>query len=150
MQFRRNVQFIGGGWTFGDAVTCAVIAFLLAYRWDDKPVFLRVAFPATFGPLLALALFFGYIDEWRGYYEAYPIGLALIVDSCRRLRAQLANAARQCDPPIVRKFFVRPSTLLGATLSQVEGSQVRKLCKSPSRLPPPSLVRDTPRSCCGP
>ena len=102
MQFRRNVQFIGGGWTFGDAVTCAVIAFLLAYRWDDKPVFLRVAFPATFGPLLALALFFGYIDEWRGYYEAYPIGLALIVDSCRRLRAQLAN--RRATGVILRSF----------------------------------------------
>jgi hypothetical protein len=32
-----------------------------------------------------MAFLFGYIDEWRGYYEAYPVAVALATDTTRRL-----------------------------------------------------------------
>lgn len=40
--------------------------------WRTKPAFLRGGLLMTALPLLILHLFFGYIDELRGYYEAFP------------------------------------------------------------------------------
>jgi len=43
-------------------------------------------------PLLALGLVFGYLDEWRAYYEAYPLVLAILVGSGDRLAERLGWA----------------------------------------------------------
>ncbi|UCG51106.1 MAG: hypothetical protein JSW58_13020 [Candidatus Latescibacterota bacterium] len=49
------------------------VSFLLVRsRWSQKPLFLRQGLLITVIPLVAGALFFGFVDELRGYYEAFP------------------------------------------------------------------------------
>jgi hypothetical protein len=50
----------------------AVLWLLTAYDWARKPAFLRKGLLITLIPLALLALFFGFIDELRDYYEAFP------------------------------------------------------------------------------
>ena len=52
-------------------------AILIFYKWSDKPDFLRHGLWIAV-PLFLLTLFFGFIDEWRDYYELYPIVMLLI------------------------------------------------------------------------
>jgi hypothetical protein len=49
-----------------------VFVTLLRHGWAEKPVFLRNGLFVTLVPLILLALFFGWVDELRDYYEAYP------------------------------------------------------------------------------
>lgn len=60
------------------------VALLLAYRWADKPLFLRQGLWIV-PPLVVLTFFFGYLDELRDYYEAYPIVLLLALHSIGRI-----------------------------------------------------------------
>jgi hypothetical protein len=41
--------------------------------WSHLPLFLKVSFLSILPPLLFLTLFLGFLDEWRDYYEAYPV-----------------------------------------------------------------------------
>lgn len=50
---------------------------LIAYRWNEKPKFLRDAVWIIV-PLLISAFFLGFIDELRDYYEVYPVIAMLI------------------------------------------------------------------------
>ncbi len=50
----------------------AVFVTLLKHKWAEKPVFLRNGLFVALVPLVLLALFFGWVDELRDYYEAYP------------------------------------------------------------------------------
>ncbi len=63
----------------------AVVGFffyrLIKYRWQEKSLFLRRGFFVVFVPMAVLALFLGYIDEFRQYYEVYPITFLLILPS---------------------------------------------------------------------
>ena len=77
----HNIQWLTAGWTFTGLGVFMALAALLLFRWSEKPSFLRVSFLCVLPPLGALALFFGLVDEWRGYYEAYPIAFGLIVHS---------------------------------------------------------------------
>lgn len=52
---------------------------LVGYGWARKPVFLRKGLLITLIPLVSLAFFFGYVDELRDYYEAYPFLFLLLV-----------------------------------------------------------------------
>jgi hypothetical protein len=45
---------------------------LVGYQWKYKPEFLRKGLLVTIVPLAGLALFFGYLDELRDFYEALP------------------------------------------------------------------------------
>ncbi len=54
---------------------------LIKYRWQEKSMFLRRGFFVVFIPMAVLALFLGYIDEFRQYYEVYPIAFLLILPS---------------------------------------------------------------------
>jgi hypothetical protein len=56
------------------------VGLLVFFRWSEKPKFLRrgVWIPVV---LLVFALFLGYIDELRGYYEALPVLLLLVAQS---------------------------------------------------------------------
>lgn len=66
------------------------VLFLIAvpcvlWGWSYKPVFLRRSLAVV--PILAvLMFFFGYFDEIRDYYEAYPSLVLLIAGSFARLR----------------------------------------------------------------
>ena len=83
----HNVHWLTRPWTLPDVVAWSVCAFFFLYLWREKPRFLRVSFVCTLPPLVALALLFGYVDEWRGYYEAYPVAVALAADTTKRLLA---------------------------------------------------------------
>jgi hypothetical protein len=66
----------------------AVVAFhipLLVSGWKHKPVFLRQGLIVTLAPLMSLALVFGFIDELRDYYEAYPFIFLLSLPTILRI-----------------------------------------------------------------
>lgn len=83
--FDHNLPWLFGQASATNLIVAAGLTFLLLYRFREKDRFLRIAFACTFPVLFLLTLFLGYIDEWRDYYEAYPAGFALVVDSVRRL-----------------------------------------------------------------
>jgi len=75
------------------------VALLLFYRWSDKPAFLRHGLWIVV-PLVVLTFFFGYLDELRDYYEAYPIALLLVLHSVGRIWGfEIASANREAVAP---------------------------------------------------
>jgi hypothetical protein len=88
----RNLGLLTTGWTFTGLTVALGFVGLIFFRWGEKPAFLKTAFAVVLLPLLALALFLGYVEELRGYYEAYPIVFGLIVHSVLRLKDALAGA----------------------------------------------------------
>jgi hypothetical protein len=58
-------------------LTAGALMLLLAHGWQRKPVFLRESL-VMLVPLVGLSLLFGYIDELRDYYEAYPVVVLLV------------------------------------------------------------------------
>jgi hypothetical protein len=49
---------------------------LCAWRWNEKPLFLRSAVWILL-PLAGLTFWFGLLDEYRDYYEVYPVIMLL-------------------------------------------------------------------------
>ena len=63
----------------------ALLFFLpLRDRWGDKPVFLRAGLGVTLAPLVVAGSVFGFADELRGYYEAFPFLYLLALPSLAR------------------------------------------------------------------
>lgn len=60
-------------------VVVATLTALVLGGWRQAPVFLRRALFVVLGPLVLLGFVFGYVDEIRGYYEAYAIALLIAV-----------------------------------------------------------------------
>ena len=58
-------------------VVWSIIAIGICYRWSEKPQLLRDTLWIV-PPVLVIALLFGYVDELRVYYEAYPAVLLLL------------------------------------------------------------------------
>ncbi len=58
----------------------AIIAIVVPYHWRRKPGLIKTALWA-FPPLFILGILFGYLDEFRAYYEIYPIVMVLIAHS---------------------------------------------------------------------
>lgn len=92
--FLHNVGWLTSGWTFADLVVFLILTVLVLFRWSEKPDFLRLSFLCVLLPLGSLALFLGYFDEWRGYYEVYPIAFGLIVHSLLRFNDVFAYSGR--------------------------------------------------------
>lgn len=63
-----------------------VIASVFAY-WGKKPLFLKHALTIMI-PLLVLTWFFGWIEETRDYYEAYPVVVVLCAGTVGTLLAR--------------------------------------------------------------
>jgi hypothetical protein len=57
-----------------------VILFLMLYRWNDKPPFLREAALVTIPLLVVSYLVFGLPFEIRVFYEAFPVVFVLCVE----------------------------------------------------------------------
>jgi hypothetical protein len=72
-------------WRLPELAAAIVVAGLIFYGWPQKPRFLKMSFVMILPPLVIMALFLGYIDEWRGYYEAYPAAFGLAIDTMRRV-----------------------------------------------------------------
>jgi hypothetical protein len=69
---------------------------LVLWRWREKPLFLRRSIWLV--PILVGAtFFFGYIDELRDYYEAFPIVFLLIVTSMAFAYRGTSNGEQPVD-----------------------------------------------------
>ena len=73
-------------------VSLALVAMTVSYRWKEKPLFLRDSL-WILPTLVLLTSLFGFLDELRDYYEAYPIVLLLVVDSISRMRGSALDRA---------------------------------------------------------
>jgi hypothetical protein len=58
-----------------------IILFFVFLRvdWREKPKFLRAGLAIVLLPLAGAGMFFGFADELRGYYEAYPFLYLLMI-----------------------------------------------------------------------
>ncbi|MCF8355907.1 MAG: hypothetical protein K9H48_15750 [Melioribacteraceae bacterium] len=65
-------------------VTLIIIGIAVAHDWKAKPLFLKRSFSIII-PLLILTFFLGFLDEYRDYYELYPIILLLISHSALQI-----------------------------------------------------------------
>lgn len=65
-------------------VSFIIIGVLIAYDWKNKPIFLRNAFYMII-PLFIFTFVLGFLDEFRDYYEIYPVVLLLITHSVIKL-----------------------------------------------------------------
>jgi hypothetical protein len=65
-------------------VVVALFAIPVAHRWRDKPVFLRRGLAVTLLPLVIAGALFGFLDELRGYYEAFPFLYLLALPAVMR------------------------------------------------------------------
>ena len=97
-QLRRNIGWLLQGWTFAGLGVFAIAVALVFFRWRDKPAFLKVSLLCVLPPLLVLSLFLGWFDEWRVYYEAYPIVFGLIVCSFLRFNDLFGKVAESSGP----------------------------------------------------
>ena len=76
----RNMQKIAMLYTVPNLVCYTVIVVLIFYRWSSKPTFLKQGLWIVV-PLVLLAMYMGYVDELRDYYEVYPIVFLLMTHS---------------------------------------------------------------------
>jgi hypothetical protein len=74
--FEHNLALLKAySWPTGLAVL--TLFLLVARKWSEKPLFLRDAI-WILPPLLGLTCLFGWLEELRDYYEAYPIIVLLL------------------------------------------------------------------------
>jgi hypothetical protein len=85
-QMVYNFDLLTRGWTFTNIVVLLVFALFLFHRWSEKPAFLKISLLTLFPLLIGLGLLFGFMDEWRIYYEVYPVAFGLAVDSFLRFK----------------------------------------------------------------
>jgi hypothetical protein len=70
-------------------VSFIIIGIAIVYDWKNKPSFLRHS-TSILIPLILLTFVFGFFDEYRDYYEAYPVIFLLITHSvCKVLDANI-------------------------------------------------------------
>jgi len=79
----HNLAWLLGGWSVTEVIVILILVPLVFIRWNQKPPFLRIAFLGIVPILVFFALFIGFIDEWRIYYEAYPVVFGLTVATWR-------------------------------------------------------------------
>lgn len=78
--FDHNLNLLLQPYSFSTLLIGLGLTMLAIYKWSEKPAFLKSGMYILI-PLLISGLFFGYFDELRAYYEAYPILLLLISHS---------------------------------------------------------------------
>jgi hypothetical protein len=81
--FDRN-YLLFNGYSLVTFVVLFIIFLTIFSRWNEKPKFLKDSLWIAV-PLLILTLFFGFFDELRDYYEAFPIIILLISYSISRI-----------------------------------------------------------------
>ncbi|MCZ6766655.1 MAG: hypothetical protein O7D32_06960 [bacterium] len=69
----------------GFALVTVFTVLLLREGWSSKNHFLRWTFGVTIVPLLVSGMFFGFVDELRGYYEAFSLIFLLCLPSLGRM-----------------------------------------------------------------
>jgi hypothetical protein len=75
-----NLQLLGTlGFYIKTFLPLIPLVVLIAYRWREKPKFLRRALIVMAVPLVVGSMFVGSLGEIRVYYEAYPFAFLLAV-----------------------------------------------------------------------
>ncbi len=77
--FDRNIRFEFTTLAWIRLALLATVVATACLGLRRAPRFLQRGSLATFLPLLSATLLFGYIDELRDYYEAYPFVIALVL-----------------------------------------------------------------------
>jgi hypothetical protein len=90
----HNMRYLTQGWSFSTLIVLSILLGLVSYKWKEKPYFLKAGLLCTILPLVCFTLFFGFLDEWRDYYEAYPLALGLVLDSVFRIKDQIFRRAK--------------------------------------------------------
>ena len=80
----RNAKLLLHPYSIANYLQWFVLGFLVIYKWSEKPLFLKQGLLILI-PLLGTTLFWGWINELRDYYEAYPIVILLIAYSMARI-----------------------------------------------------------------
>ncbi|MFP4368031.1 MAG: hypothetical protein ACLFR2_00470 [Candidatus Kapaibacterium sp.] len=93
--FEFNFPYLFSPHSVPGVMSFIMLVILLFYRWKEKPKFLREALFMGI-PLLALAIFWGVIDELRIFYEIYPVLVLLATHTIAgltgyRLENRMAN-----------------------------------------------------------
>ncbi|MCF7855849.1 MAG: hypothetical protein K9N51_13700 [Candidatus Pacebacteria bacterium] len=69
---------------FAQYLAFVAIFVAILYEWENKPAFLKNALVIVV-PLFCLTFVLGLIDEYRDYYEAYPVAFALVCHTVNRV-----------------------------------------------------------------
>jgi hypothetical protein len=59
-------------YSFTDLFVVLGALLVLGYCWKEKPRFLKIALTMAI-PMLLIATFFGFLDEYRAFYELFPV-----------------------------------------------------------------------------
>ena len=71
-----RTYLLWNGYNLATYVIWLVITLLVFSKWDEKPKFLKDALWVAV-PLIILTFILGLWDEWRDYYEVYPVIMML-------------------------------------------------------------------------
>ncbi|MCE5231379.1 hypothetical protein LLG95_17525 [bacterium] len=74
--------FLAQSYSLAQLMAVLALIFLIFHKWAFKPVFLKRAL-VWFVPTLVIYFFVGILNEWRIYFEWYPIFLCLALDSIK-------------------------------------------------------------------
>ncbi len=86
--FDHNLPLIfDWGQLFYFVISLVFFGFFVGRGWSSKPFFLRYALAVILIPLVSMGMFFGFVDELRGYYEAYAILMLLALPTFREVLA---------------------------------------------------------------
>jgi hypothetical protein len=86
-------------YSVGTAAGWLVLAVLMGVRWSEAPRFLRTAL-WILPVLVGLTLFLGYLDEFRDYYEVFPVVVLLVAHGVARLTGVAVKAVPEDDHAI--------------------------------------------------
>lgn len=82
VEFHLSYNLLLSPYNLSQFISFILIGIGVFHNWKNKPEFLRDALSIII-PLLLLTFFWGLLDEYRDYYEVYPIILLLIFPSVR-------------------------------------------------------------------
>jgi hypothetical protein len=98
--FDHNIPWLIRGYSFTEMTTAGLLGASLLLSWNEKSRLLKTGLVSILPPLLLAGFFFGFLNEWRDYLEAYPVGFALAVDSGARVVAAISSFSRRPGSPV--------------------------------------------------
>lgn len=82
----------------------AVIGFwtwMIGSGWSGKPAFVRRGFLIAFIPMAVMVLLFGFMDEYRDFYEVYPLMFLLMLPTVLGLEGGDVAVRNRTEFPMV-------------------------------------------------
>lgn len=84
VEFHLRQNLFLANYNIAQFTAFVIILVAVAYDWQNKPEFVRQALWLLV-PLLGLTFFFGVLQEYRDYYEVYPVLLMLCAHTVARV-----------------------------------------------------------------